>query len=131
MGRVMRYLWTAPNTLLGCAVALLALRGGHLAIVSGVVEAHGPLLRWVLHHAIPLPGGAAAITLGHVVVGADAAALDATRSHERVHVRQYEQWGPVFILAYVAASLWMFAAGGRVYHDNRFERDARQKTGRS
>ncbi len=40
---------------------------------------------------------AMAITLGHCVLGQSQGALDVTRFHERVHVRQYEWWGPLFI----------------------------------
>jgi hypothetical protein len=74
----------------------------------------------------PIPGGAAAITFGHVVLGRDRRALEATRAHERVHVRQYETWGPAFIPAYVLASAWALARGGDAYERNRFERAARR-----
>ncbi len=94
---LMRYLWAAPTTLVGLAVATLALPGGRLTCVDGVIEAHGPLLRWVLSHLTLLRGGVAAITLGHVVVATDAKALEWTRAHERVHVNQCERWGPLFL----------------------------------
>ena len=54
-------------------------------------------------------------------------ALAWSRTHERVHVAQYERWGPFFLPAYVAASLWAFARGGDFYLDNVFERAAREK----
>ena len=54
----------------------------------------------------------------------DAAALSSTRSHERVHVRQYERWGPLFIPLYLSASAWALASGRDPYRDNRFEREA-------
>jgi hypothetical protein len=57
------------------------------------------------------PGGALAITFGHVVLARDEAALTLTRMHERVHVRQYERWGPAFIPAYVLASAWGIITG--------------------
>jgi hypothetical protein len=121
---LMRYLWAAPTTLVGLAVATLALHGGRLTCVDGVIEAHGPLLRWALSHLTLLPGGVAAITLGHVVIATDARALERTRTHERVHVGQYERWGPFFVPAYAAASLWAFARGRHPYFDNAFEREA-------
>lgn len=121
---LMRYLWAAPTTLVGLAVATVALPGGRLTCVDGVIEAHGPLLRWALSHLTLLRGGVAAITLGHVVVATDARALDCTRAHERVHVRQCERWGPFFLPAYAAASLWAFAHGRHPYFDNAFEREA-------
>ena len=53
-----------------------------------------------------LAQGPHALTLGHVVLGVSQAALDDTRAHERVHVAQYERWGPLFLPAYLAASGW-------------------------
>jgi len=123
----LRYLWAAPATALGLIFAIAALRHGRVAVVDAVIEVHGPLLEWALTHLTPLPGGIAAITFGHVVLGRDAKSLDWTRSHERAHVHQYERWGPFFLPAYAAASLWALAQGGHAYFDNRFERDARAK----
>ena len=121
---MVRYLWAAPNTALGLVLVLLALGGGRVSVVEGVVEAHGPILRWLLRHLTLLPGGAAAITFGHVVLGVDDEALDATRTHERVHVRQYERWGPFFIPAYLGTGLWLLMRGRHPYLENPFERDA-------
>ncbi len=120
----MRYVWASPATVIGLALAVFARQ---IAIVDGVVEAHGPLLGWVLAHLTIVPGGVAAITFGHVVLGRNADALDWTRAHERVHVAQYEKWGPLFLPAYVLASLWAFVRGGHLYFNNRFEREARSK----
>jgi hypothetical protein len=124
MSASFRYMWAAPATAIGLAAASLALPNGRLTLVEGVVEAHGPLLRTLLT-CLPLPGGVVALTLGHVVLARDEAALDATRAHERVHVQQYERWGPFFLPAYLGASLWALARGRHVYFDNCFERDAR------
>lgn len=74
----------------------------------------------------PLARGADAMTLGHVVIGRDACALEVTRAHERVHVQQYESWGPFFVPAYLLAGLCALLQGGHPYFDNRFEREARQ-----
>lgn len=126
MPALLCYAWAAPCTVVGLALASLALPGGRLTLVEGIVEADGPLLRWALTHAVPLPGGAAAMTFGHVVVGRDRRALDATRAHERVHVRQYERWGPFFLPAYLLASAWAFLCGRDAYCDNVFEREARR-----
>src|SRR5690606_24301793 len=68
--------------------------------------------------------GAAAVTLGHVILGQDECCLDHSRDHEHVHVRQYERWGPLFLPAYFAASLWMWSWGFQAYLDNPFEREA-------
>ena len=73
-----------------------------------------------------LPGGplAMAMTLGHVVLGQTDAALDVAREHELVHVRQYERWGPLFVPAYLGASLVLWLAGRDAYRENPFERQA-------
>ena len=92
-------------------------------MVDGVLEAHGPLLRYLLARAWPI-GGAKAMTLGHVVIGRDRLVLEETRLHERVHVAQYELWGPLFIPAYFTASLIAMLRGGDVYRDNSFEAEA-------
>jgi hypothetical protein len=69
-------------------------------------------------------GGVAAVTLGHVVLGASVTALAETRAHERVHVAQCERWGPFFLPAYALASLWARLRGRDAYRDNPFEREA-------
>ena len=125
MLRLLHYLWALPVTLLGLPLAMLALpKGGYLQVVDGVLEAHGPLLCWLLEKAIPLRGGALAITFGHIVLGRDAAALNQTRTHERVHVRQVERWGLFFVPAYLLSSLFALLRGRDPYRDNVFEREA-------
>lgn len=124
LARFFPYLWASPVTTVGLVIALATCRRGQLVLVDGVIEAHGPRLRWALRHLVPLHGGAAAITLGHVVLARDRASHEWTRAHERVHVRQYERWGPLFVPAYLAAGLWAAVRGGHVYLDNPFEREA-------
>ena len=68
--------------------------------------------------------GASAVTFGHTVLARDRQALEATRRHERVHVRQYEIWGPLFIPAYLACWVWLPLRGKHPYHDNPFEKAA-------
>jgi hypothetical protein len=122
---MLRLVWASPNSLVGLLFVPLAFcRGGGLALVDGVLEAHGPLIAWLLRHCTLIPGGAAAITFGHVVLGRSTEALCRTRAHERVHVRQCERWGPAFIPAYLAASVWAFLSGTGAYHGNVFEREA-------
>jgi hypothetical protein len=126
--RFARYIWTSPNSLLGLLFIPLALVSkGRLAIVDGVLELHGGLISLLLRRFIPIPGGASAMTLGHVVIGRDGAALDVTRPHERVHVRQYEVWGPAFLPAYLIAGLWGVLKGDGAYRGNYFERRALQE----
>ena len=126
MPRLLRYLWAGPTTLIGIALAIASLRRGHVAIVDGVIEAHSPFLNRALASLTPLARGADAMTLGHVVIGRDAHALELSRTHERVHVRQYESWGPLFVPAYLLAGLWALLRGGHPYFDNKFEREAWQ-----
>jgi hypothetical protein len=114
---------------IGLVLAAACVGRGRARVVDGVLEVHGPLVRALLRRA-PIPGGAAAITFGHIVLASDAAALEATRTHERVHVRQCEIWGPAFIPAYLLASAWALTRGGDAYHDNCFEREA-QRAGSS
>lgn len=66
-----------------------------------------------------------AVTLGHVIIAATRQELDSMRAHERIHVQQYERWGPVFFFAYPASSLWQLLRGRRAYWDNHFEVEAR------
>jgi hypothetical protein len=119
-----RYLWAMPNTCLGAVLAVAALAGGGLRFVHGVVEVHGPVVAWLLRWLVPLPCGADAITFGHVVAGRTEVALQLTRAHERVHVRQYERWGPLFIPAYLLAGGWAWVRGRGAYRGNYFERQA-------
>jgi hypothetical protein len=53
--------------------------------------------------------------------------LDFCRSHELVHVRQYERWGVLFIPAYLLCSLVLWLTGRDPYRDNPFEREAYAK----
>ena len=123
--QLLKYLWTLPNTLLGLlCVPLAVLSGGKVQWVRGIVEIHGRAIGWLLQRRIPVIGGVYAVTIGHVVLGRDGAALTRLRDHEHVHVRQYERWGPFFIPAYFLASLLAHLKGGDAYRDNVFERAA-------
>jgi hypothetical protein len=121
------YLWAGPTTALGLVFVLpTLLSGGGARLVDGVLELHGGCCAWFLRRVVglSLPGGAAAMTLGHVVLGLDRAELDRSRRHERVHVRQCERWGPLFLPAYGLASLVAWGRGHDAYRENRFEREA-------
>ena len=122
---IARYIWAAPNTLIGLIfVPIVALTQGELEVVDGVLEVHGPFIAWMLRHCTLMPDGVAAITFGHVVLGRDRQTLASTRAHERVHVRQYELWGPAFIPAYLLAAVWGVITGSGAYYGNAFERAA-------
>ncbi|MEM6504988.1 MAG: hypothetical protein AAF711_05940 [Planctomycetota bacterium] len=125
MRHLFLYLWTSPNTLVGLMWVLLArLTGGGWSVHTGVVEAHGGWVKPILQRLPFVKDGALAITIGHVVLAQTEAALSVTREHERVHVRQYQRWGPLFVLAYVGAGVWMWARGKDPYRDNPFEVEA-------
>lgn len=122
--RALGYLWAAPCSLAGLlAGAVLLLAGGRAQRVEGVLE--------IAARAAPGPTRLRfhAITLGHVILGTDPVTLARLRAHEQVHVRQYERWGPLFFLAYPAASAWLWLRGGRPWRDNPFERQARRDAG--
>ena len=121
------YLWVLPTTAIGLLFFLPALvSGGSWQVVDGVLEIHGGFVRFFLERVVGfwLAGGASAMTLGHVVLGRDRRLLELTRRHERVHVRQCQRWGPLFLPAYLLASLACSLRGQRPYEDNPFEREA-------
>jgi hypothetical protein len=127
--RLPAYLWASPNTLLGLAfVPPALLTGGRVRVERGAVEIHGGFVRWFLRRGlpgmIPVFGPAAALTLGHVLLGRDRDCLDTSRDHEHVHVRQYERWGPFMLPAYFAGSYRAWRRGLDPYLDNPFEREA-------
>jgi hypothetical protein len=123
--RLIAYAWAGPNSLVGLAVGgAMMLLGARVARVAGVLEfAGGALGALIGASRVALPWRA--ITLGHVILGIDQESLAESRAHERIHVRQYEQWGPLFLPAYLASSLWQLLCGRRCYRDNWFERQAR------
>lgn len=121
--RPFRYLWATPASAIGLLLALpLLLAGGRAQRVNGVLEVAAPAWRPLAR--LPF----CAITLGHVVLGISPAVLAHWRQHEHIHVRQYERWGALLLLAYPAASLWLWLRGRRPYVDNPFEREARGET---
>jgi hypothetical protein len=117
-----RFAWAAPWTSLGLVVGVMGLAtGGGGRRGPGILEFHGGAVLWLL---ACIPGHAFAMTLGHVVLGRSAAALDLAQSHELVHVRQYERWGPLFVPAYLACWGYLWLTRRDPYRDNPFEREA-------
>src|SRR5262245_45548000 len=100
---VLLRLWALPTTLVGLVLASAALFGGRGRGRAGVVEAWGGSLSRILR---AWPPGASAMALGHVIVGMTEQDLERHGEHERVHVHQCERWGPLFLPAYAASSLW-------------------------
>ena len=127
MLQFVKILWALPNTLIGVAAGILGLlTGGSWQFHSGCLEFHGGLVTWALER-LPLTGGVLAMTLGHSVIAQTADGLDISREHERVHVLQYERWGPFFLPAYLSASIWLWCVGRDCYRENPFEREAYAK----
>ena len=128
MERVLVYLWALPATLLGLVFFPLAwISGGNIHLVHGVLEISGGLVSYFLRRGIFLIGGASAMTLGHVVLGQNQRCLEGSRQHERVHVAQYERWGPLMIPLYLLASGLARLRGEHPYWGNRFEREAHRR----
>jgi hypothetical protein len=120
--RAFRGAWAAPCTLLGLLAALPAVACGARA------RRVGPTLEVAWAHAGMLQRSPfAAITVGHVILGVSHPELARLRSHERAHVRQYELWGPLFLVAYPLASGAAWARGQPTYSANRFEVAARRE----
>lgn len=121
--RIASYLWAAPCSATGLVLALPGLLlGGTVRLVGGTIEISlaGPLRRLGLHRS-PFR----AITFGHVIIGVSRASLLRLRPHEQVHVRQYEQWGVLFFIAYFLSSLFQILRGRNPYWHNWFELQAR------
>lgn len=124
-----RFLWALPGSLIGLALAAVCLAaGGRAAWRAGALEVSfrprvadcGPLAR-----RLPFRG----IVFGHVILGVTSEELAIIGAHERVHVRQYERWGPFFLPAYGLSSLWQLLRGRSPYWHNHFEVEARLLSG--
>jgi hypothetical protein len=123
--RVLGYVWAAPVTTLALLFVPLAIvSGGGARLVCGAVEIHGGLVALLLGRGFIVGRPAAAMTLGHVILGRDRSCLERFRSHEHVHIRQYERWGPFLLPVYLAASGVLYLRGLDPYLDNPFEREA-------
>lgn len=127
--KLLAYLWASPNTLLGLIIVFVAVcTGGQARIVRGVVEVHGGFATRLLSGWVLWIRHAAAMTLGHVILGRNQECLNHSRDHEHVHVRQYERWGPLMLPAYLGSSLLLYFRGLDPYLDNPFEQEAYNQT---
>ncbi len=117
-------LWPLPITLIGLILAaVIRATGGRMEKHGIAFEAFGGAasrLLWLMNPWTNIQ----AITLGHIIIARNSAIAEQLRSHEHVHVRQYERWGFIFPLAYVAASVVAVFKGGDAYRDNMFEIEA-------
>lgn len=119
--------WASPYSLLGVVIGCLGMVfGGRGRFRDGAIEFFGGGTAWFVRS---LPPGihTAGFTLGHVILGQTAHGLEIVGKHERVHVCQFERWGPLMGPAYLLASAWMWCRGRDAYRDNPFEVEAYDK----
>ena len=105
-GRAVARVWAAPVSIVGAADRAVRRRLGRERARRGRRARGGRRApRPLLTRGIPwFP--ISAITLGHVVLARRSARASTTAAaHERIHVAQYERWGILFPLLYLAASL--------------------------
>ena len=125
--QLLKRLWASPCSALGLALAALPLAaGGSARWSAGALEVTyrpTPERCGRLARRLPFRG----IVFGHVILAVTREELAVIGPHERVHVEQYERWGPLFLLAYGASSLWQLASGRSPYWHNRFEVEARER----
>ncbi|MCC6507723.1 MAG: hypothetical protein IT423_01345 [Pirellulaceae bacterium] len=117
-------LWASPYSFMGLTIGLIGLAsGGRGRLRDGALEFYGGWTQWVVRHLPPGPY-TQGMTLGHVIIGQTAAGLDDCAFHERIHVRQFERWGPLMGPAYLLCSAWLWIYGRDAYRDNPFEKQA-------
>jgi len=121
---VLRYAWALPATTIGLIFSAIALcMGATIRFVDGVMEVAGGQIDRAIS-LLPPAFRFGAITFGHVIIGIDHVVLRRVRSHEHVHVQQYERWGALFFPLYLASSLMQLVQGRDPYLNNRFELEA-------
>ena len=111
--RVLAYVWTSPNTLLGLLLGLLAFQRPRRTEGILVFDSHVRGSTWALRLF-----RRSAITYGHVVLSSRPVA-GSLLVHELHHVGQYERLGPLYIPLYVL--IWLFTG----YRGHPFEEAAR------
>ena len=124
LGQLLRIAWASPYSILGMTIGLLGMMdGGHGRKRDGALEFYGGLTAQLVRRLPPGPT-TAGFTLGHVILGQTSEGLLWAGPHERVHVRQFERWGPFMAVAYLGASAWLWLRGKDAYRDNPFEVEA-------
>lgn len=127
--RLAKRLWAAPCSVVGLLLAAVPwLAGGKARWSSGALEVCYRERRescGALARALPFR----AIVFGHVILAVSGEDLAEVSAHERVHVAQYERWGPLFFPAYLLSSVWQLVRGRSAYWDNSFEVQARALSG--
>lgn len=116
--------WASPYTLIGILIGSFGLLfGGRVQFQGRAIEFYDGGVKWFLHQ-LPYGEYMLALTLGHVILGQTNASLDISRTHEAVHITQYERWGPFMVPVYYLASVYVWLTGRRFHRDNPFEREA-------
>ena len=126
--KLVKVLWAAPCSAIGVIIAcgVVAL-GGKAALNCGAVEVtYRPARASCGPFALNLHFRG--IVFGHVILAVTSEELQYIRPHERVHVAQYELWGPFFFVAYGLSSAWQWLRGRKPYRDNYFEVQARERS---
>lgn len=119
--KIVCVIWASPYSLLGASIGCIGLLfKGQMRFRDGAFEFYEGGTKWFVRH-LPLGISTVGMTLGHVILGQTAAGLEMAGEHERVHVRQFERWGPFMGPAYLLASAWIWLRGGDAYRDNPFE----------
>lgn len=119
--------WASPYSGLGICIGSIGMVfGGKGRFRDGAIEFYEGGTKWFVRR-LPLGAITAGFTLGHVILGQTAAGLEVVGDHERVHVRQFERWGPLMGPAYLLASAFMWVVGKDAYRDNPFEVEAYNK----
>src|SRR5690349_19029468 len=109
------FIWALPGTIIGAVLQFIyGINGRRKFNESGVLEVRVKRI---------LPKFAAAQTWGVIVFSR--IPFKYVRTHEYAHVLQWMIWGPLFLPAYVLASLWSRIKYGNWYEDNWYERRAR------
>jgi len=93
------FVWTLPNTILGLALGLLTFQRPRLAHGAVIFDRspRGLTALMPLVHRV-------AMTVGFVIVSA-APVEGVLLAHERHHIRQYREWGPLFIPVYLLLAI--------------------------
>jgi hypothetical protein len=126
--KLVKLIWAFPSSMIGLLFAIpILFLGGKAKWIDWALEVTyretkgscGKLAR-----TLPFRG----IVFGHVILAVTCEELLLIGRHERVHVEQYERWGPLFLIAYGISSLWQLLNGRSAYWDNSFEVQAREQS---
>jgi hypothetical protein len=130
----LRVAWALPNAVAGFAVTALVFVSGNSLVFqgNGVVEYRGWLARYRIRKRSVERGflvTTTAVTIGETILIAASELVNLSTchndlwyrkliAHEKEHVKQSRQWGPLFFPAYIACHVV------RGYLNNPFERAA-------